>query len=89
MQYNDIMKALTIRGVSKRLADALEREKRRRGRSLNQTVLDVLNEHLGAVGTSSRRNGLAPLAGTWSEPDLEGFETAIATTERLDDDLWR
>ena len=59
------MKNLTIRNVPPPVAEALEREKRQRGESLNQTVLDLLMEGLG-VGTA-RSNGLARLGGRWSE----------------------
>lgn len=83
------MKVLTIRGVSKRLSDMLEREKRRRGQSLNQTVLDVLAERLGVGDAGPRRNGLARLAGTWSREDHAQFEKAVATGEQIDDELWR
>jgi len=83
------VKVLTIRGVPKRLAEALEREKRRRGESLNQTVLDVLSDRLGVGDTGPRRNGLARLAGTWSADEAAAFESAIHSTEQIDDDLWR
>ena len=83
------MKVLTIRGVSKRLADELEREKRRRGQSLNQTVLDVLSDRLGIGDAGPRRNGLARLSGAWSSDDHQRFEQALAAAERIDDDLWR
>ncbi len=89
MQYNDCMKVLTIRGVSKRLAEALEREKRRRGESLNQTVLDVLSDRLGVGDTGPRRNGLARLSGTWSADEARQFDQAIASADRIDDELWR
>ena len=79
------LKTLTIRAVPKRLADALEREKRRRGRSLNQTVLDVLSGGLGVDAPHGRRNGLARLAGTWSARDQEEFDSAMAVTEQIDD----
>ena len=82
------MKTLTIRGVSRQLAQALEREKRRRGQSLNQTVLDLLSGGLGD-STGGRRNGLAQLAGTWSEQDQREFEAALAFTERIDDEIWK
>jgi hypothetical protein len=36
------MKALTIRNLPPALAEALDREKHRRGQSLNQTVIDLL-----------------------------------------------
>ena len=40
-------------------AGALAEEKRRRGTSLNRTVIDLLRQSLGVPGT--RRNGLARL----------------------------
>lgn len=83
------MKVLTIRGVSKRLADELTREKHRRGQSLNQTVLDLLSNRLGVDDAGPRRNGLARLSGTWSPEDARRFEHAVASTEQVDDELWR
>ena len=80
---------MTIRSVPKRLADALEREKRRRGHSLNQTVLDLLGSGLGVGAPHDRRNGLARLAGTWSAHDLAEFEAAVAVTGQIDDEIWR
>lgn len=39
--------------------------------------------------TQARRsNGLARLAGTWSDEEHEQFEAAIAATEEIDDELW-
>ena len=58
------MKAITLRNVPPDLAAALNREKRRRGQSLNRTVIDLLKQGLG-VG-EPRSNGLARLAGGWS-----------------------
>lgn len=69
------------------MAEALEREKRRRGRSLNQTVIDLLGQSLGVGG--SRSNGLGRLAGSWDEKDAREFEQAIAPFEQIDEELWR
>ena len=83
------MRALTIRNVPRRLAEALTREQRRRGRSLNQTVLDLLTQGLGVAQPGGRKNGLARLAGTWSAEDHARFEADIAATEQVDEELWR
>lgn len=82
-----IMKALTIRNLPPALADALDREKRRRGKSLNQTVIDLLGQGLGAQGV--RSNGLGRLAGGWSEDEFRDFERATAQFEAVDEELWR
>ena len=82
------MKTLTIRNVPKRLADALDRERRRKDASLNTTVLELLGRSLGADGHGPRRNGLAKLAGTWSEDEQRRFEDAVAPFEKIDNDMW-
>ena len=69
------------------LAEALEREKRRKGKSLNQTVIDLLGQGLGAGGM--RSNGLGCLGGGWSEDEFRDFERATAQFEVVDEELWR
>lgn len=82
------MKTLTIRNVPRRLADALDRERRRQDASLNSTVLDLLSRSLGVGGAEPRRNGLAALAGTWSADEQREFDAAVAPFEAVDDDMW-
>jgi hypothetical protein len=79
---------LTIRNVPAELARRLEEEKRGRGSSLNQTVLDLLSQAVG-LGHGRRSNGLAQLAGSWSDEEHEVFERAVAETEQIDEELWR
>ena len=83
------MKHLTVRSIPLDLAEALEKERRRRGTSLNQTVIEVLRQGLALGKGRKRSNGLAKLAGTWSARDFARFERAIAFTEQIDEELWR
>jgi hypothetical protein len=83
------MKALTIRKVDARLSAALVRETRRRGTSLNQTVLDLLRAGLGLGTSSPRTNGLEKFAGTWTAEELEEFETSVAMFDKIDPELWQ
>ena len=83
------MKAITIRNVPAELAESLEREKLRRGASLNRTVLALLSEALGAPKPSPRSNGLRRLAGTWTEAEYREFERAIAPFGQIDEATWR
>ena len=82
------MKTITIRNVPRRLADALDRERRRNDGSLNRTVLDLLGRSLGVDGTGPRRNGLAQLAGTWSPEEQRQFDAAVVLFEIVDPDMW-
>lgn len=81
------MKNLTIRNLPPDVSDALDREKRRRGESLNQTVIELLSQGLG-VGTT-RSNGLSGLAGAWSDEEFRRFEDAVSIFGHIDPELWR
>lgn len=80
------MKALTIRNLPPAVAEALEREKVRRGASVNQTVIDLLRQGLG-VGVP-RSNGLGALAGRWTDEELQRFEEVVAPFGEPDPELW-
>jgi hypothetical protein len=88
-ECNISMQHLTIRNVPPELAKALEEEKKRRGLSLNQTVVQLLSQATGVAAQGKHHNGLAALAGTWSAAEFQRFEDAIATTEEVDPELWR
>ena len=83
------MKTMTIRSVPAELAAALENEKRRRGASLNRTVLALIREGLGLSESGPRSNGLRSLAGSWSENEYQKFKRASAIFNRVDEELWR
>jgi hypothetical protein len=78
---------LTVSNLPRELTAALERETRRRGTSLNQTVIDLLRQSLGVKGT--RSNGVGRLAGTWTEAEHEEFLSAIRSFEEIDQELWK
>ncbi len=83
------MQHLTVRNIPKAVAVALEAEKHRRRQSLNQTVIQLLSQSLGVGPEGKRPNGLARLAGTWSEEEHERFEAAVAATDQIDEELWQ
>ena len=83
------MKTITIRNVSAELAEALKTETRRRGLSLNRTVLAVMGEALGVSSGRARGNGLRSLAGDWSEEESRQFEEAVAPFSEVDAELWK
>jgi plasmid stability protein len=80
------VRALTVRNLPPDLAAALDEERRRRGTSLNQTVIDLLSQALGVGGP--RSNGLAELAGHWSTEAFEAFERAMEGFSGIDPEMW-
>ncbi|MBN2494601.1 MAG: hypothetical protein JXR96_08440 [Deltaproteobacteria bacterium] len=83
------MKQLTVRNVPARLAKLLDAERRRRRKSLNQTVLDLLCQALGLTPDAAYDNGLRRLSGTWSEEEFNEFEEHTSIFEQIDYELWR
>ncbi|MEE4272301.1 MAG: hypothetical protein V2I67_11535 [Thermoanaerobaculales bacterium] len=82
------MKQLSVRNVTPDIAAALERERQLRGTSLNATVLDLLRRALG-LGAENHDNGLASLAGTWTEDEHAEFEQAVSCFEEIEPEAWR
>ncbi|MGC2656666.1 MAG: hypothetical protein WA324_01725 [Bryobacteraceae bacterium] len=78
---------LTVRNLPVELAAALENEKRKRGTSLNQTVIDLLEQSLGITGT--RSNGVGRLAGTWTETEHQEFLSSLTVFEEIDREFWK
>ena len=71
------MKTMTVRNVSEATAAALDVERRRRGLSLNRTVLALL----------SRSRWVS--ADGWSEEGFQRFEESVAPFARVEEDLWK
>ncbi len=65
----------------------LQRERRQRDTSLNETVLILLRRALG-ISAEPRSNGLCKLAGTWSQAEFDRFQDDTAVFEQIDEELW-
>jgi len=83
------MKYVTIRNLPPQVADALEQEKQRQHKSLNQTAIELLAQALGVARHPKQGNGLAALAGGWTDQQWEAFEKSVAVTEQVDEELWQ
>jgi hypothetical protein len=77
----------TVRGVSEHLDRALRERSRREGSSLNDVVLEALEQYVGVPEEPRERRDLDDLVGTWVE-DTE-LDEALEAQRRIDEDLWR
>lgn len=84
------MKAITIRGIDDELKDALKKEARKTGKSMNRIILEVLKEMLGLK--KNKRNvvyhDLDALAGGWSRSDEAEFNEKTKYFEIIDEKIW-
>ena len=84
--YNICMQ-YTIRNVPDTLDEALRRAARERGKSLNQVAIEALARGAGVTGERSRQRDLNDIAGTWRKDPA--FDSALATQDTIDAELWR
>jgi hypothetical protein len=87
--YDACMKNIqyTIRGIARRVDAQIRERASREGKSLNETVLEVLKAGLGLTDSGVRYTDLDDLAGTWVQ-DPE-FDRAIREMDRVDPELWK
>lgn len=76
---------ITVRHPSAELARRLKALAEASGRSLNATILGLLED---ALGVAERRERLLRWA-TWTDDDCAAFDEALRAQRTVDDDLWR
>ena len=85
------MKAITLRNLPPALAETLEKEAAATGRSLNKTVIHLLEKATGISGPpphQTRFHDLDDLAGNWSEKQAREFESSLHDQRQIDPELW-
>ena len=80
---------LTIRNLPADVSRGIENERRKRGTSLNATVVHLLRVAVGGGAEPPYDNGLGKYAGRWTETDLEEFERNTADTREIDPEMWK
>lgn len=85
------MKAITLRNLPTDLAETLEREAAATGRSLNKTVIRLLEKATGVSGSppkTTRFHDLDDLAGSWTNKQAREFERHLQDQRQIDPDIW-
>jgi len=86
------MKAFTIRGVEPEVAEKLKTMAEKKGKSINQLVLDFIKKNLGLEKekTHSREyDDLNDLFGSWSDDEFSRIHNKINQSRQIDQELWK
>ena len=86
------MKAFTIRGVEPEVAEKLKTMAEKKGKSINQLVLDFIKKNLGLEkeATHSREyDDLDDLLGSWSDDEFIRIHNKINQSRQIDQELWK
>ena len=76
---------ITVRNVPKELARRLAKLAASNGRSLNATVIALLERATGIDG----RRALLERYTTWSKQDVEDFDGSLRVQRTIDRELWK
>ena len=85
------MKTMTIRGIEPKLAEKLKQIAQEKGKSVNQLVIDLIQERLGIKKQklySRAYDDLDDLFGRWSETEFKTIENNINKERRIDPEIW-
>ncbi len=80
---------LTVRKVPAKLAKALKLESKKRGKSLNALVIEMLSAAAGLSPAPETTNGLEKLAGTWTAEEAAQMQRALKDLRKIDRDSWK
>lgn len=85
------MKSITIRGVDPALSEKMKQAAREESQSVNQLVLDVLQEHFGLKKQkrfTTVHQDMDHLFGRWSEEEFKQIQGKIDAERVIDRELW-
>lgn len=85
------MRAITLRNLPPALAAILEKEASATGKSLNKTVIALLEKATGLAENGrgrSRHHDLDELAGSWGRKQAREFDRHLQELRRIDADVW-
>ena len=85
------MSQITLRGIDEEVEKRIRRMARKKGKSLNKVILEMIYQHTGHKQGSEKPTGksLRKLAGGWSRKQAETFFEAIKSCDQIDEAMWK
>jgi hypothetical protein len=85
------MKAITIRGVDRDLAEKLKDTAKKQSKSVNQLTIELICSGLGLTKKKQftrEYDDLDCLFGKWSEEEFRAIDAKIVNEREIDPELW-
>jgi hypothetical protein len=85
------MSQITLRGIDNETEKKIRREAKRKGKSLNKIILEMINQHRGQKKEKQElpANSLRKLAGGWTQKEADKFLDSIKSCEQIDEAMWK
>ena len=85
------MKTITVRGIDSKVALKLKETAKKKGKSVNQLLLEILKQHLGMQKEkkfTAVKHDMDHLFGKWSTEEFEQIQSKIDSERKIDKELW-
>jgi len=85
------MSQITLRGLDNETEKKIRREAKKKGKSLNKVILEMIGQHRGQKKEKEElpANSLRKLAGGWSQKEADKFLVSIKSCEQIDEAMWK
>ncbi len=83
------MASITIHDIDRRLNERLTDESRRRNRSKNQLIKEILSKEMGLPVGGSYADDYREFCGVWTAAEAAEFAESQRELERVDPEDWK
>ena len=82
------MKQITLRQIPKRVEDLIRSISEKQNKSINKTIIILLEKSLGLKNNSNKKRDLSKFSGTWSSTEFNEFEKNTEIFDKIDKEIW-
>jgi len=82
------MRQITLRQVPENIDILIRVMSKKQNKSINKTIIALLEKALGLRDNSNKKRDLSKLAGTWDKSQSEEFIKNTAMFDKIDREIW-
>jgi len=86
--WRHLMKQITLRQIPKRVEDLIRSISEKQNKSINKTIIILLEKSLGLKNNSNKKRDLSKFSGTWSSAEFKEFEKNTQIFNKIDKEIW-
>jgi hypothetical protein len=82
------MNQITLRKIPKRVDVLIRSISVKQNKSINKTIIILLEKALGLKDDSNKKRNLSKFSGTWSNAEFDEFEKNTKIFSKIDKEIW-
>jgi len=82
------MSQITLRQLPKNVDRLIRSISEKQNKSINKTIIILLEKALGVKDSSDKKRDLSKLSGSWSTAEFEEFERNTEIFNKIDKEIW-